>query len=280
MTRLTDRCSLEITAKDEQSLREARPYLAPGTEVSITFLPTDLLGSCVAAAVAIRHEGLIPIPHLSARRLESAADLETFLTRLSNEAAVDRVFVIAGDSAEPQGPFADALAIIQSGSLARHGMGRVGIAGYPEGHPTIPHDKLWQALKSKQEALAAQNHSCEIVTQFSFDADAILIWLKRLRDEGILTPVKIGIPGPASVRSLLRYAARCGVGASSKVMAKYGLSLSKLLSPAGPDALVAELEAHLHPSIHGEVSTHLYPFGGIQRAVEWVHQYHEIGRAG
>ena len=280
MARLTDRYSLEITAKDEQSLREARPYIAPLTEVSITFLPTELPESRIAAAVAVQREGLIPVPHIAARRLDSAPHLDTFLQRLSNEAGVDRVFVIAGDSAQPLGPFEDSLAIIQSGCLARHGIRRVGIAGYPEGHPTIAHDKLWQALKSKQAALAAQDHSCEIVTQFSFDADAILIWLKRLRDEGILTPVKIGIPGPASVRSLLRYAARCGVSASSRVMAKYGLSLSKLLSPAGPDALVAELEAHLHPSIHGEVSTHLYPFGGIQRAVEWVQQYHEIGRAG
>ena len=275
MTQLLNDYSLEITAKDEQGLSETSRLLADGTDVSVTFLPTENFDSRVTAATTVRRLGLVPIPHISARRLQDAAELEHFLQRLVADAAVDHVFVIAGDPPAPLGPFEDSLSIIRSGALVRHGIRRVGIAGYPDGHPVISDEKLWDGLKSKLAELDAQHLSHEIITQFSFDADAVLDWLKRVRDAGITTPVKIGIPGPANVKSLLRYAKRCGVGVSARVMVKYGLSLTRVLSPAGPDALVTELETHLDPAIHGKVSVHLYPFGGIRRTVEWVAQYRQ-----
>src|SRR3546814_7526917 len=95
------------------------------------------------------------------------------------------------------------------------------------------HDKLY--------ALKNQNIAAEIVTQFVFDADAVVGWLSAIRAEGVTAPVRIGIPGPASIQSLLRFAARCGVGASAKVMAKYGVSITRLLNTATPDRLVEEL---------------------------------------
>src|SRR3546814_1655132 len=55
----------------------------------------------------------------------------------------------------------------------------------------------------------------------------------------------LGVPGPTSVKRLLSFAARCGVGASAGVMKKYGFSITQLLTTAGPDKLVNNLAAGL-----------------------------------
>src|SRR3982074_1287405 len=68
----------------------------------------------------------------------------------------------------------------------------------------------------------------------------------------ILATVRVGLPGPASVKTLLRFARRCGVGATASVMAKYGVSITQLLNTAGPSALIDEFLEHLNPSIHGD----------------------------
>ncbi len=62
-------------------------------------------------------------------------------------------------------------------------------------------------------------------------------------------------------------------GASARVMAKYGLSITQLLNSAGPDALVAELAARLDPHIHGDVRLHFYPFGGLAKTAEWLKKF-------
>lgn len=271
--RLATDSSLEITANDTDRLAEAAPYLAPGTQISITFLPNDDFASRVRAAVRVRELGFAPMPHISARRLKSRAELEDFLARLAAEAAIDRAFVVAGDPAVPEGPYEDALAVIRTGLLGGHGIRHVGISGYPESHPQIGHESLWRALIDKQAALADLGHAVSIVTQFGFDAAPVLAWLEELRRRGVTAPVRIGVAGPASVKSLLRFAARCGVGASAKVMAKYGLSLTRLLGSAGPDALIAELANGLDARAHGDVGLHFYPFGGLARTAGWMDEF-------
>lgn len=109
-----------------------------------------------------------------------------------------------------------------------------------------------------------------IVTQFAFDADALLDWLTKMRLRDLTAPVALGVPGPAGAKRLLAFAARCGVGASTKVLRKYGLSLTGLMLPTGPDRLVDALEAGLDPQCHGQVSLHFYPFGGLEKTADWI----------
>ena len=262
--------SLEITAKDVANFTEAAPQLVPGTAVSITFLPGDEPDMRVSSAAAVKRLGFEPVSHISARRLKSCEELETFLARLSGEAGVTRAFVVAGDPPQPEGPYEDALSIIRSGLLAKYGIRRVGIAGYPEGHPDISDEKLWRALKDKVAAVKEAGHEVDITTQFGFDAEPVLQWLERVRQEGVDARVRVGIAGPASVKTLLRYAARCGVGASAKVMSKYGTSILNLLNTAGPDQIVEEFAASLDRTRHGDVTVHFYPFGGVKKTADWI----------
>jgi hypothetical protein len=127
-------------------------------------------------------------------------------------------------------------------------------------------------------AILERGHDFAVVTQFSFDAEPVFAWLEQVRKAGIVALVRVGVPGPASVKRLLAFAARCGVGASTKVMKKYGLSLTKLLSKAGPDQLIQEYATGLDPARHGEVLMHIYPFGGLRATAEWVRDFRERNR--
>jgi methylenetetrahydrofolate reductase (NADPH) len=270
---LLDNYSFEVTAKDIRALDEAAPAIPRGTKIAITFLPNEDYPARVAMAAKLRQFGFIPVPHISARRLKSQAELESFLAALQREAAIDRAFVVAGDPPQPQGPYEDALAVIRSGLLGKHGVRMVGIAGYPQGHADIGNEKLWQARLDKLAAISDLGHDFAIVTQFGFDAEPILRWLEDMRKSGVRALIRVGVPGPASVQTLLRFAARCGVGASAKVMSKYGVSITKLLTTAGPDALIKDLAGGFDPALHGDARLHFYPFGGLKATAEWVRDF-------
>ncbi|PCD02769.1 5,10-methylenetetrahydrofolate reductase [Sphingomonas spermidinifaciens] len=269
---VTDGYSLEMTAKDFDALHAAAPGIAAETPVAITFLPGETIDARVAAAAAVRRLGFEPMPHLSARRIATHAELDTMLGRAVDEAGARRAFIVAGDPPEPAGPFADTLSIIRTGLLEKHGFRAVGVAGHPEGHPNMDEAGLWAALEAKLAALDERGLGALIVTQFGFDADPFIAWLEQLRARGIMAPVRIGVPGPAGIKTLLRFAARCGVGASAAVMTKYGVSITQLLGRAGPDKLVDALAARLTPA-HGPVRLHFYPFGGLVNTVEWINGY-------
>ncbi len=263
--------SFEISAKDAARLEAIRGLVPDGTTVSITYLPNESDAARLDAATEVRRLGLTPMPHIAARRIGSGGELHNFVTALVREAQVDRLFVVAGDLDTPVGPYCDAWAAIDDLMQGGYPLTTLAIAGYPEGHPRISAGVLHQALCDKIAAIAARGAVPEIMTQFAFDAAPIIGWLAMLRRDGIDARVRLGLPGPASVGTLLRYAARCGVGASAKVMAKYGASITRLLNTAGPDRLYAELALGLSPALHGDVGIHLYPFGGLQKMAEWAH---------
>lgn len=269
---MTDGYSLEITAKDVDSLIAAAPRIPKDTPVAVTFLPGEDPEARAAAARTVRALGFEPMPHFSARRLTSAHEFENYLARVVEEADVRRCFVIAGDPAEAAGPFADSSALIASGAFERAGISAIGIGGHPEGHPNMSEEQCWQVLEQKCAAIAERGMAPLIVTQFGFDADPFLTWLEALRRRGIDVPVRIGIPGPAGIKTLMRFAARCGVGASTAVLAKYGISITKLIGTAGPDKIVEALAAGLGPQ-HGPVRLHFYPFGGLEKTVDWICAY-------
>jgi methylenetetrahydrofolate reductase (NADPH) len=270
---MVDGYSLEMTAKEIEGLREAAPLIRPGTQVAVTFLPGEELSQRVEAAVLVRELGFEPIVHLSARRIESVEQLDWYLGEITTKASVKRVFIIAGDPPEPEGPFSDSLQIIETGLLEKHGIEIVGVGGHPEGHPNNTPAELWVWMEKKLAAIRAHGMVPLVVTQFAFDDDAIVAWLAEMRARGIDVPVRLGIPGPAGIKRLLGFAKRCGVGASASVMKKYGVSITNLIGSAGPDKLVNSLKKKLGAE-HGRVRLHLYPFGALTASSEWINEYH------
>lgn len=269
---MVDGYSLEMTAKELEGLREAAPLIRPGTQVAVTFLPGESLEQRVEAAVLVRELGFEPIVHLSARRIESEAQLDWYLGEITQKAGVKRVFIIAGDPPEAEGPYETSLQIIETGLLEKHGITIVGVGGHPEGHPNNTPAELWDWMERKIAAVRAHGMVPLVVTQFAFDDDAIVAWLAEMRERGIDVPVRLGVPGPAGIKRLLGFAKRCGVGASASVMLKYGVSITNLLGSAGPDKLVDSLRAKLSDK-HGRVRLHLYPFGALTASANWINDY-------
>ena len=149
----------------------------------------------------------------------------------------------------------------------------VGIGGHPEGHPNNTPAELWDWMERKLAAIRARGMVPLVVTQFAFDDDAIVAWVKEMRTRGIDVPVRLGVPGPAGIKRLLGFAKRCGVGASASVMKKYGISLTNLIGSAGPDKLVDSLDRKLSDEEHGRVRLHFYPFGALTASAEWINAY-------
>jgi methylenetetrahydrofolate reductase (NADPH) len=269
---ITDGYSLEMTAKDQAALHEAAPLIPPETPVAVTFLPGEDAAARIAATVAVRQLGFEPMPHFSARRILSSDDFEGYLHAVVRDAGVRRCFIVAGDPPEPQGPYFDTSALIATGAFERAGITAIGVGGHPEGHPQMTQAQCWDVLVRKVADIQARGMAPLVVTQFGFDPDAFLAWLVALRAHGVDAPVRIGVPGPAGIKRLLSFAARCGVGASASVLRKYGISVTNLLGSAGPDKLVDAFASGLGPQ-HGRVRLHFYPFGGIRKTVEWIADY-------
>ncbi|WP_226941518.1 methylenetetrahydrofolate reductase [Janthinobacterium violaceinigrum] len=254
------------------ALSAATPRIVPASTIAIPYLPREDDDARLAAVRTVRGLGFEPMPHLSARRIASLAGFESFVQRAVAEAGVERCFVIAGDPSTPLGPFTDSAALIDTGVFERAGIKVIGVGGHPEGHPVMSTADQWNVLERKCRSIVQRGMTPLIVTQFAFDADVVLTWLKALRARGIEHPVRVGVPGPASIAVLARYAALCGVSACASMWSKYGVSIGKLFGTAGPDLFVERLAAGLTEA-HGKVSLHFFPFGGIAQSVKWIEQY-------
>ncbi|WP_146116739.1 methylenetetrahydrofolate reductase [Microbacterium sp. MYb64] len=263
-----------MTGKDVPGLQEARDTIPAGTKINVTFLGNEDLEMRVAAAKAVRDLGFVPVPHISARRLRSRAQLEEFLGRLQEVGATDHVFVVGGDPATPDGPYASAFDVIYTGLLLDYGVREVSIAGYPEGHPDIADDELWRHLENKSAVLAEQGLDAVILSQFAFDTDPVLAWIDQVRARGIASEIRVGTPGPAGVKRLLGFARRFGIGANAMIVKKYGFSLTNLMGTAGPDAFVSDLSALLAADAEtGAVKLHFYTFGGLLATSAWARDF-------
>ncbi len=269
---ITDGYSLEVSARAIPALAAVAPRIAPGTTVFIPYLPGEDNEARLGAAAAVRGLGFEPMLHVPARRMASLAELDSFVTRAVAEAGAERCFVIAGDSSSPKGPFPDSASLIGTGVFERAGIKLLGVGGHPEGHPVMGEAVRWEVLARKCRSIEGRGMTPLIVTQFGFDADVVLAWLEALRGRGIEHPVRVGVPGPAGVAVLARYAAMCGVSASASIWSRYGISIGKLFGTAGPDLFVDRLANGLTEA-HGEVNLHFFPFGGIAQSVEWIERY-------
>jgi methylenetetrahydrofolate reductase (NADPH) len=266
--------SIEVNSNDAKVVDAALARLDPGTEVFLTWIPGANPMDLIAPAARLRRAGLVPVPHIGARHIESTDQLERLSASLVGEAGVDRVLVIAGDRATPAGPYDSSLAVMQSEIFQKLGIIRIAIAGFPEGNPNISDGALNEALNAKLNFARAAGLQIAIVTQFCFEAAPIVDWLRRIRARGINVPVRVGLAGPAGLLTLGRYAVRCGIGNSLRVLTEKP-SFAKLLVEKGPEPIIrgvaatagAENAAH---SPFGIAGLHFFVFGGFNKTVDWI----------
>jgi hypothetical protein len=111
--------------------------------------------------------------------------LREYLGALQAADASGSVLVVAGDPAQPQGPYPDTASVIDSGLLERYGVRQVSVVGHPAGLPAADHKALWSALAGKAAALEQRGLGGSVVTQFGFDPGLVLAWLADARARGV-----------------------------------------------------------------------------------------------
>jgi methylenetetrahydrofolate reductase (NADH) len=260
--------SFEATRASDAELDALAAAAPRDARIYVSAVPSRPADEQIAIARRLRARGFEPVPHLAARNFASADALDRHLARLADTAGVKRLLIIGGDRDTPAGPFHHAREVIESGLPQSRGIREIGIAGYPDGHPRVAQSEMDRALAAKIEAATTTGLAVHIVTQFVFSPAPLLAWIARLRSQGIEQPVRIGLAGPASVATLLRFSAICGVAASARTLARNAGLAKHLFGANAPDAMIRALAA-ARPG-PGDVAPHFFGFGGLAATARWT----------
>jgi methylenetetrahydrofolate reductase (NADPH) len=232
--------------------------------VTVTVTEGKGLGPTLDLAERLVSHGYDAAPHLAARLIKDRWHLYEIVARL-HSAGVRSVFVIAGDAAEPAGSFHDAPSLLEAMHTDGHSFARVGIGGYPEGHPHISDELLELSLQRKAA------HATHVITQLCFNPSATTSWAQLTHASGVTLPVRVGLPGVVSRQRLLRITANIGLGPSARFLKKQSSLLWRFFLPEGyrPDRLIRSLAPALsQPSLNIE-GFHLFTFNELERTESW-----------
>lgn len=235
-----------------------------GTTVTITCSPKFGLERTVQHVASAISQGYQVVPHLAARMVESEQMLRDFIRRIVDLGVTD-LYVVGGDADQPLGKFYDAESILLALREFDHGLTRLGVGCYPEGHPKIENEALIESLVRKQE------YADYMVSQLCFDAGALVTWLRQVRSRGIVLPVRVGLAAPLKTAKLAELSIKIGVGRSLRFLTKqHGLlgnlvlgrdyAPEQLLIDIGPDLLSSDLDVE---------GIHLFSFNQIEATVNW-----------
>jgi methylenetetrahydrofolate reductase (NADPH) len=265
--------SLEISPRELHRAPELRAILPADTCVYIPSLPGLPLARTLEAVKAIREAGLDPVPHASARRILNRDDFRDFLKEAAGKYGVHRVLLLGGDEPKPKGPFADSIALLESGLLADSGIREIGVSGYPEGHPHIPASALVSSFERKRHLAREQRLGLYVVTQFSFAPNRVVEFCSGLARSAPEVSIYTGIAGPTDPVALARYAQRCGVSASLRALRTLGTGIGQLVTNSDPrEQLTAITRYTLSREPSNVVGVHLYSFGGVVKTAAWMRE--------
>ena len=246
--------SMEVTPKADVSELPQQVR-----EISITYLPGADYREVVAQAVRLRQLGYEPIAHVPARTIRDRPHLTHYLAALRAEANLRQVLLIGGSPDRPLGPFDATLDLLETGLF--EGL-RVGVAGHPEGMPVLSDQECDRLLTLKNQYAHDTGTEMFVMTQWSLDVPTIHRWLDRIAAFNTL-PIYLGIPGPTTPATLLKFAQICGVKTSLLGLRHQSGRLGKLLTVQTPDYLVDGLAGRID-------HFHIYTFGGVKRSRDWL----------
>ena len=262
--------SIEITPHDAGKLDAIRAELADGTAVYVAHPPGVPIDDIVSLAGQVQKLGLKATPHIIARKLESPEQLERALARCQ-ELGIHNALCVAGDITAERPAYDSSLEVLQTGLFKRYGFREVGIAGHPEGSKAIGEERVEQALRGKVEFAKTAGFDVYFATQFGFDPQPFIDWEAATTAKGITLPIHVGLPGPASLRQLAKFAMLCGVGASMRMLTSRTSAMANLLSTQAPDEMVTALARHKGANPQSRFKkVHFFAFGGVVKTARWA----------
>jgi len=262
--------SIEITPHDAEKLDPIRAELQPGTVVYVAHPPGVPIDDIVTLAGRVQKLGLTATPHIIARKLESRDQLERALARCQ-ELGIHNALCVAGDITADKPAFDSSLQVLQTGLFSKYGFRDVGVAGHPEGSKAIGEARVEQALQGKAAFATTADFNVYFATQFGFDPQAFTNWEAMTTAKGIKMPIHVGMPGPASLRQLAKFALLCGVGASMRMLTSRTGAMANLLSTQAPDEMVTAIARHRGANPESRLrQIHFFAFGGVVKTARWA----------
>ncbi len=262
LTRLVEHARYEVlpTPSTEETVLA---HLPRDRVITVTASPGKGLDATLDLAERLAGHGYATVPHLAARMVHGRSELAEISERLTGK-GISRVFVPGGD-AEPNGTYPDALSLLEDLAALGHPFSHVGIAGYPESHPTITDDLTVQSMWDKRR------YATHVVSNLTFDPDAIKVWVRRMRDRGITMPLLLGLPGPVERAKLLAMATKIGVGESTRFLVKHKGTLARLAAPGGftGEKFLQKCAAELAAPELGLEGLHVFTFNQVAATETW-----------
>jgi len=264
--------SVEVTPGGAEKIEDFRDLLRPGTTVFVTFLPGSDIRDTVATVQRLHAEGMKPVPHFAARSIPNKAFFEENLKIFQDECGVEEALLIGGGVDNPVGDFSSSMEILKLDLFQKYGITKLGVAGHPEGSPDIPSEEVTKALLEKNVYAKENGIDMYITTQFCFEAEPIIAWDKKIRAEGNELPIHIGIPGLATIKTLMGHAKACGIGPSMRVLTRQAANIAKLMTTRMPDKITRDLANYqANDPECGITLCHLYPLGGMKKSAAWLY---------
>jgi methylenetetrahydrofolate reductase (NADPH) len=239
-------------------------HLPAGAMVTITSSPAKGIDATLALCETVleSRSDCMVTPHISARLIRDKAHLSELVHRLDG-LGIEDIFVVAGDPPEPAGRYESGPALLRELADVGHPFKRIGIPGYPEGHPFISDEDMIRAMDEKAP------YSNYIVSQICYDPATIERWIKTVRARGITLPIYLGIPGVVDVARLLRISVRIGLGDSVRFLRKQRGVVARLVTGYTPNDLVKGLTDVVTNPANGVPGWHLCTFNEIQKTEAW-----------
>jgi len=264
--------SVEVTPGGAVKIEDFRQLLRPGTTVFVTFLPGSDIKDTVATVKRLYAEDMKPVPHFAARSIPNKQFFEDNLKIFQDECGVEEALLIGGGVDNPVGDFSSSMEILRLDLFQKYGIKKLGVAGHPEGSPDIPPTDVTAALLEKNAYAKENGIEMYITTQFCFEAEPIIAWDKKIRSEGNELPIHIGIPGLATIKTLLAHAKACGIGPSMRIITRQAANIAKLMTTRMPDKITRDLANYqANDPECGITQCHLYPLGGMKKSATWMY---------
>jgi methylenetetrahydrofolate reductase (NADPH) len=262
--------SIETTPNVYERYGEFSDLVSIDNAVYITYLPDETSSRVINTAKKLTNEGFDVIPHLPARTMRNIAEIESYIGSLSEEAGCNKILVIGGGSNQ-KGNITSSLDILKTDLLSKYQFKEVGLAGHPDGNSDISKEELDKAIIEKNEFVNNTDYKAYLVTQFFFEASSLQNWEQKLDSLNNKLEIHAGIPGPATLKTLLAYATSCGLGNSIKFLSKQAMNITKIATTRTPDRIIADLADYKIKSPCSKlVKLHFYPFGGINKTCKWL----------
>jgi methylenetetrahydrofolate reductase (NADPH) len=252
----------EVLPTDD-AVEKVATYVPRDVTLTVTASPRRGMPATVLCAVALAGLGYQAVPHLSARMIRDRHELGQILDALK-AAGIQNVFVVAGDAKQPAGEFPDTLSLL-SALPEDHGLTEIGVTGYPESHPFIHDDLTIQAMWDKRR------YATYIVSNMSFDPDAVNGWVKRVRLRGVQLPIYIGLAGVADPARLLRLSTKIGITESARFLRGHPSWVARMFRPGGyePGRFLNALMDEIALPDRKVAGLHVFTFNEIEPTERW-----------